>query len=109
MKTINTERALDCELGADVFSSAGSLILPAGVTLTQPLINALMKQQVLKVQVIEVDASSSTVTESVNPQDAAALEHFIESIEPLFAPHTGDNMKELKQCLIRQRPNNMPG
>jgi hypothetical protein len=92
MTKISTEDALDKTLAEDVYSSAGQMILPSGIVLSQALINALLKQKIQTIYVSDADE-----TEADKPEVDSALNQWIDE---LFVRHRGHFMKEFKECLI---------
>lgn len=106
---INTKDALHCTLEEDVFSSSGNLILPAGVSMTEGLINALLKQGIHTIEVVGMSRDDNGVPDEGASEEASyttlSEKKFAEHIEILFIKHKGSHMKEFKQCLLKKSSN----
>ena len=84
---INVSDAEGQILAEPVVNQAGTIILPANVTITPALINALTRQGIDELEVVEQLSNQ-------------VQDDFIAHIEEAFAQFEGPHMNELKHCLI---------
>lgn len=101
---VSTEDAVNGTISEDILNEDGGLVLPAGVCLSQALVNALIKQNIQTVNVtfdentqLETDTQQTPSTVTSNKSDTEFKAH----VDHLFIQHRGPFMKEFQQCLLQ--------
>ncbi|MBU2864147.1 hypothetical protein KO489_09860 [Reinekea forsetii] len=79
-----------------IVNSRGAVLIPAGFELSEKVIEALIKQGIESVEVLESNE---------NDVIAEIMQKKIDRIEHLFYPYDSPKMNELKTCLINQTLN----
>jgi hypothetical protein len=74
-------------LNAAIKNAQGTVILPAGISITAALMSALHQQGIVEVDIISADMNAEN-------------EKRIAVINSSFAPFSGPHMKELNICLV---------
>lgn len=100
---VNTEDAVGGTTTEDILNENDGIVLPAGVLLSEPLIKALVNQNIHQVDVAfgedEATERPATVTNQseLSKRDQELKDH----IDQLFLRHRGQFMKEFQQCLLQ--------
>lgn len=100
---VDTADAIGGTTLEDILNENQGIILPAGLLLTEPLVKALINQNVAQVDVefTESDLKNKSVQTSDSPNTSKQDTAFEDRVNQLFLRHRGPNMKELQQCLLQ--------
>lgn len=93
---IQISQAIGRTTSLAVVNNRGAVLIPAGFELSEKVVEALIKQGIETVEVLENDENTAL---------AAIKQKKIDRIEHLFYQYNSKHMNELKQCLINQTLN----
>jgi hypothetical protein len=99
---VDTENALNGTTMSDILNENGGLVLPEGVVLSKALIQALINQNIPKVDVSLPDENNVENTADTEITD----QEFTEHVDTLFIRHRGQFMKEFKECILKIKRQN---
>jgi hypothetical protein len=100
---VSTEDAVNGTTSEDILNEDGGLVLPAGVCLSQALVNALINQNINKVNVtFDENTEAFTGAEPAQSTETSKVDaEFKAYVDYLFIRHRGPFMKEFQQCLLQ--------
>lgn len=92
---VDTKLAYGMITAKAITNARGGVLLPSGIELSEPILLALMKQGIQRIEVVEKNERQQEIMEEQKKQQQLY-------IEQLFSRFHSPEMMEFKACLINQ-------